>query len=272
MKLMRIAVLPSLVTLGNAVSGLVAVALLMKDEPAYAMAGYVIFLGMVFDALDGRVARFARATSDFGGQLDSLSDAVTFGAAPALLGHRLFMSVVDNPDFQRLALALASIYMGCALLRLARFNVENVHDEEAHMVFRGLPSPAAAGALVSLVILVSSFRAEGILTDLTTGIIWALPAVMLLLGLLMVSNVHYSHLLNQLVRGRRPLSHIVQIIIAIALLVFLKERAIAPVFVAYALSGPGRWVWSRLGRLLGRGNHPAPAKSSGERKTGESDV
>ena len=77
MKLMRIAVLPSLVTLGNAVCGLVAVALLMKDEPAYAAAGYVIFLGMIFDALDGRVARFARVTSDFGGQLDSLSDGIT---------------------------------------------------------------------------------------------------------------------------------------------------------------------------------------------------
>lgn len=249
MKLMRIAVLPSLVTLGNAVCGLVAVALLMKDEPAYAAAGYVIFLGMIFDALDGRVARFARVTSDFGGQLDSLSDGITFGAAPALLAHRLFMSEIGNPAFQRLTLALAAVYMGCALLRLARFNVENVHDEEAHMVFRGLPSPAAAGALVSLVILVSSFRAQGIMPEVARGIIWALPGAMLVLGLLMVSNVHYSHLLNQLVRGRRPLSHIVQIILVIALLAFLQERAIAPIFVVYALSGPGKWLWSRLASL-----------------------
>lgn len=245
MKMTRIAVLPSLVTLGNAVSGLVAVALLMKDQPDYAAAGYVIFLGMIFDALDGRVARFARVTSDFGGQLDSLSDAITFGAAPALLAHRMFMSDVANPAFQRLTLALAAVYMGCALLRLARFNVENVHDEEAHMVFRGLPSPAAAGALASLVILVASFRSQGILPEFGRIIVWSLPGAMLVLGLLMVSNIHYSHLLNQLVRGRRPLSHIVQIIVAIALVVFLQERAIAPIFVIYALSGPVKWLWTR---------------------------
>ena len=250
MKMPNIAVLPALVTLGNAVSGFAAICLLLKAPPfvlqdgipvgnldPYVIAGYLIFLAMVFDALDGRIARFARATSDFGGQLDSLCDAMSFGAAPALLAYRLVVDTIDHPMFHRLALVLGAVYFGCTLLRLARFNVENVHDEEAHLAFRGLPSPAAAGALVSLTILVLSFWQDGD-SSISPIIVWALPVMMLVLGLLMVSTIRYLHLLNQFIRGRRPLSYLVQIIFCVALLFILKEKALPLVFLAYAASGP----------------------------------
>jgi len=256
MKMIRIAVLPALVTLGNAVSGFAAIAILFRVAAApagasaaqrllpYEMAGLLVFLAMVFDAIDGRIARIARATSDFGGQLDSLADAVSFGAAPALLAYRLFMELVPveqtmpSLTLHRLAVVLAAVYFACALLRLARFNVENVHDEEAHLAFRGLPTPAAAGAVAGLVILIVDLRGGDGHEPLARYLAWALPAALLALGILMVSTVRYTHLLNQLIRGRRPLGYVIQILICIALVWFLQEKALAALFVAYAVSGP----------------------------------
>jgi len=251
MKMPNIAVLPALVTLGNAICGFAAIVTLARaPQPgpggedlgpalaAFTSAGLLIFLAMVFDALDGRVARFARATSDFGGQLDSLSDAVSFGAAPALLGYRIFVCMIADPACQRLALVLAAVYFACTLLRLARFNVENVQDEEAHMWFRGLPSPAAAGAVASVAILIAEFWREPVGPQAGMVLVWSMLVMLLLLGVLMVSALRYSHLLNQLIRGRRPLSYVLQILMCIALVWFLQEKALALLFVGYVLSGP----------------------------------
>jgi CDP-diacylglycerol--serine O-phosphatidyltransferase len=277
MKMRGIAVLPALVTLGNAVCGFISMAIVAKAPPAnteggtvmFLIAGYLIFLAMVFDALDGRVARFARATSDFGGQLDSLSDAISFGAAPALLAYRIFFDATPfalsehAQLFQRLTMAMGAAFFGCTILRLARFNVENVHDEEAHLTFRGLPSPAAAGALVSIAILILSIwqdhprdhRLDGV----TSGLVWALPAIMLALGLLMVSTIRYRHLVNQVIRGRRPLIYIVLIILALFLAILMKEQALAPLFVVYSLSGPVTFIFRKLTHA-GRVTQPSPTE------------
>lgn len=106
------------------------------------------------------------------------------------------------------------------------------------MAFRGLPSPAAAGALASLVILVASLWRNEQLPGVARALVWMLPVATLLLGVLMVSTVRYVHLLNHLIRGRRPLGYFVQIALCIALVVFLQEKALAPLFVLYVLSGP----------------------------------
>src|SRR5271170_1989634 len=163
--------LPSLATLGNAVSGFAAiyVAALMGQggtlprDPwgsffvtrGFAAAAYLILLAMVFDALDGRLARFARHTTDFGGQLDSMADVVSFGLAPAFVALRLFH--VAGPDWElpvmRLVWAVAALYMCCAAIRLARFNVSNEHGEQHHFSFLGLPSPGAAGAVACLILM-----------------------------------------------------------------------------------------------------------------------
>jgi CDP-diacylglycerol--serine O-phosphatidyltransferase len=154
----------------------------------------------------------------------------------------------------RLAWVCGAVYLGCALIRLARFNVENVHDEEAHLSFKGLPSPAAAGALVSFIIVLTNLWPE---TEPGCGasiILWALPIIAVVLGLLMVSNVRYLHLLNQFIRGRRPVSHLVVFVFGIALAFLLREIILPVGFGAYALSGP---VMALLRRIGGRRGSPS---------------
>jgi CDP-diacylglycerol--serine O-phosphatidyltransferase len=226
-----------------------------------------VFLAMVFDALDGRLARFARVTSDFGGQLDSVADAVSFGLAPAFLLIWV-VSVSLGSEMPEslwvLTWACAAVYLSCALIRLARFNVENVHDEEAHLSFRGLPSPAAAGALVSviLVTMASCWRRE--IPELVRhAAFWAMPAIALILGLLMVSRIRYGHLLNQFIRGRRPVRHLVLIVLCLALAVVLREATLVIGFVGYAFSGP-------IAAVIRRGrNRAAPPEGPAGQKPAE---
>ena len=165
--------LPSLCTLGNAVCGFAAmyVAFLAASPPrtwnrrrGFSAAAYLIFLAMVFDALDGRLARFARHTTDFGGQLDSLADVISFGAAPAFLTLLLFKQ--EGPQdlprvVGRAVWAVGALYMSCAALRLARFNVSNEHGEQHHFSFLGLPSPGAAGAVAALILMQQELGVQG---------------------------------------------------------------------------------------------------------------
>src|SRR5438094_7711222 len=169
--------LPSLATLGNAVCGFAAmyVAALaagamenggstfaFRDpwtrwwaEHGIVAAAYLIFLAMVFDALDGRLARFTRHTTDFGGQLDSLADVVRFGAAPAFVALELFRVEVGYVPIvlSRLIWAIGALYFSCAAIRLARFNVSNEHGEQHHFSFLRLPSPGAGGAVAAWIIM-----------------------------------------------------------------------------------------------------------------------
>jgi CDP-diacylglycerol--serine O-phosphatidyltransferase len=280
MRIPRVSILPSLCTLGNALCGFGAItfttkALLASDAAASVFrqdvrwAGYLVIFAMVFDALDGRLARFARATSDFGGQLDSLADAISFGVAPAFLMNRVVVEGLHDVmpaglvEVLRIAWVCGAVYLGCTLIRLARFNVENVHDEEAHLSFRGLPSPAAAGALVSLIIVMADFWPDRAAGMPCTVMLWCLPAVAVVLGILMVSNLRYSHMLNQLVRVRRPVSHLVLVLLTLALAVVLREIILPVAFGAYALSGPGTGIWRRLrGRRARReGQGPPPPEA-----------
>jgi CDP-diacylglycerol--serine O-phosphatidyltransferase len=265
MRIPRVSILASLCTLGNALCGFAAVtvttkALLISGEAHSTFctdikwAGYLVLLAMVFDALDGRLARFARATSDFGGQLDSLADAISFGVAPAFLMNRVVVEGLHDVllptglvEVLRLAWVCGAVYLGCALIRLARFNVENVHDEEAHLSFRGLPSPAAAGTLVSVIIVLTNVWPESQPGTMAAVILWVLPVLTVALGLLMVSNVRYLHVLNQFIRGRRPVTHLIPILLAIALVFLLREVTLPVGFGAYMLSGP---VWT-IGRRIG---------------------
>src|SRR3954454_3939477 len=161
--------LPSMATLGNAVCGFGAMYVAafdqtnVGDDPwakwlygyKFLAAAYMIFLAMVFDALDGRLARFARHTTDFGGQLDSLADVVSFGVAPAYTALLLFKAGNVNvpPTISRFVWAIGALYMSCAAIRLARFNVSNEHGEQHHFSFLGLPSPGAGGTVAAWVLM-----------------------------------------------------------------------------------------------------------------------
>src|SRR5260370_19346308 len=155
------AVLPTMLTLGNAVCGFGAIRLAAKvglqpfgwgknDTECLLIAAMLVFLAMVFDMLDGRAARWAKQTSQFGAELDSLCDAISFGVAPAFILIKFASEVREDMPMiaARLLWVIAVLFVICAILRLARFNVET-DEEDTHEFFSGLPSPAAAGTVVS---------------------------------------------------------------------------------------------------------------------------
>ena len=153
----------------------------------FSKAAWFIVIGAVCDSLDGRIARMARATSPFGIQYDSLSDLISFGTAPAIL---LFSYSLHQAD--RLGVSVSALYVICAALRLARFNV-SVEDPTPSMLrkirkgyFQGLPSPASAGLVVTAVLMQNEFA---ILSE--TGAKYFLMALGVLLGFLMVSDIPF---------------------------------------------------------------------------------
>jgi CDP-diacylglycerol--serine O-phosphatidyltransferase len=242
------------VTAGNLLAGVVAISYLQDAaatadaalrEALWAKAAWMIFLGMFCDGLDGRIARLTRSSSAFGTQLDSLADVVTFGVTPALLVKTIVIQGIPGVA-PRLVLSLAGIYALFAALRLARYNVESarVHAGSAGhltMVFRGLPSPAAAGVVASLVLL---HHEVGV-----GALEWALLVAAPLLGVLMISRLPYAHVLNRWLDGSRPLAAVVLLALVLVFLLLYFHETVAAVFCCYALSGPVLWI---LGRRTGR--------------------
>jgi CDP-diacylglycerol--serine O-phosphatidyltransferase len=265
----KIAIFPTLLTLGNAVCGFASIASTSKivggDHPVekdlyfFALSGWLIIVAMLFDSLDGYVARLSKTSSNFGMQLDSLCDAISFGVAPAFLLLRLGPGW-DVPRLHQALAVIASLYMVCAILRLARFNVETSADPAGSKRFRGLPSPGAAGCLASLAILRGEIGQRWPPLDpehLRTLIeVWA-PLGALAVALLMVSRVPYPHLTKQILRGRRPFSHLIQVILAAFVIVLIQDLALVLLFWIYALAMPGRYLWARSSR---RAAGTAPAR------------
>jgi CDP-diacylglycerol--serine O-phosphatidyltransferase len=264
------AVLPTLLTLCNAACGFAAITITAKVGPEHfggselITASQLIFLAMLFDMLDGSAARLTNQTSDFGAQLDSLCDAISFGLAPAFIflqlshpAHHLMDTIAVAP-FQfhpRLLWAFAVLFMTCAILRLARFNVET-DDEDSHEFFSGLPSPAAAGVIASLPIgleeLKGQLSAGGTLASVEgySRWIWSVlvvlvPLITLATAMLMVSRLRYAHVFNQLVRGRRSRRQILQIVFSLVLVFVVRELALPVLFCFFAFSAPCRATWQR---------------------------
>lgn len=264
------AVLPTLLTLCNAACGFAAITITAKVGPEHfggselITASQLIFLAMLFDMLDGSAARLTNQTSDFGAQLDSLCDAISFGLAPAFIflqlshpAHHLMDTIAVAP-FQfhpRLLWAIAVLFMTCAILRLARFNVET-DDEDSHEFFSGLPSPAAAGVIASLPIgleeLKGQLSAGGTLASVEgySRWIWSVlvvlvPLITLATAMLMVSRLRYAHVFNQLVRGRRSRRQILQIVFSLVLVFVVRELALPVLFCFFAFSAPCRATWQR---------------------------
>jgi CDP-diacylglycerol---serine O-phosphatidyltransferase len=265
----KVAVIPTLLTLGNAVCGFASITLASKigrnDTPLetnflFAASGWLIIAAMAFDVLDGFVARLSRSTSMFGLQLDSLCDAISFGLAPAFLLLRLGPGWDPIPKLHQVLAAVAALYMICALMRLARFNVETAPDPLGGKRFRGLPSPGAAGCIASLSILRSEISEPFHAIDPVRASMllewWAVLGAFTV-ALLMVSRYPYPHLTKQILRGKRSLSHIVQVILAALIIYQFSEIAVALLFWVYALAMP---IWSALRRSPA----PKPAPTLGD--------
>ncbi len=233
----KIAIFPSLVTIANLVCGFAAVAALVDPDKHFTVFGsselaaaWFIMLGMVFDVFDGKLARLAKATSDFGGQLDSLSDCVTFGLAPGML-----IVSISTLRYKEAVWLLAALYAVCAALRLARFNVEHSAAGHKQDYFKGLPSPAAAGLVASMVIF-DLYPLNGTpLGALHTNV--TLPFVGFAAGLLMVSNVRYPHLMKWIFKGKKGFTDLVGFVVLCVCIVALPQFAFVVLFSAYTVSG-----------------------------------
>jgi len=266
-RLKYITILPSLITILNGVCGFAAIVFASKGAKVgiaqlsyFAIAGDLILLAMIADVLDGRLARMSKSTSSFGGQLDSLCDIVSFGVAPAflmlkVLEYKLGLgesnSGVEN-FLQRFIWLAAAAYISCAAIRLARFNVENEEDESAHMSFIGLPTPAAAGVIVSLVIFHQETLPE--LSDKSTqaylvcenAIIYALPFLVLGVAALMISRIRYPHVLNQYIKGKKPFAHLIRILLFLGLIIWSRQTALVLIFCGFAASGFVKWFYYKV--------------------------
>jgi CDP-diacylglycerol--serine O-phosphatidyltransferase len=246
-RLKYITILPSLITILNGISGFAAIIFASKD--AFALAGYMVLLAMLADMLDGQLARRVKSTSSFGGQLDSLCDVISFGVAPAFLMLKILEYKLDSAGFadesflQRFIWLTAAAYISCAAIRLARFNVENEEDESAHMSFIGLPTPAAAGVIVSLII----FHQKHQETLPTLNIIiYPLPFLVLGIAVLMVSRIRYPHVLNQYLKGRKPFGHFIRVLLLLAFLWWARQVALVLIFCGFAASSFVKWLYQRV--------------------------
>jgi CDP-diacylglycerol--serine O-phosphatidyltransferase len=278
--LKNVPVLPSLVTLGNVFFGFLAIAkvadALRQSRPGapfsdvvglFEVAAILVFVAMVFDALDGRIARMTGQTTPFGAQLDSMADMVTFGVTPAFLGkvlvdwHAQADSVGLLPQHPKLYYGAAAIYVLCAALRLARFNVETGPQEEDHQEFRGLPSPAAAAVVCGLI---AFFCTKGdskeilgstLLTDVQFDmIVVAMPLVLVTLGLLMVSRVPYPHAVHAIVKQRHSFPFLAGLVVLIGVAAIEWQFALAVVTLGYVVWGLclGGYRLVTTGRMDGR--------------------
>ena len=267
------AVLPTVLTLSNAACGFGAITFAAKVGPFETSPGvpdlrslwisaFLIFLAMVFDALDGRAARWAKQSSEFGAQLDSLCDALSFGAAPAFLMLQFVRHFEDRFDVPleyppRLLWVIAVLFVVCAILRLARFNVET-GEEDSHDHFSGLPSPAAAGTVASFPLAIGDLidlagrtgaKGQPVAAFLVPAVQIALPLITLAVACLMVSRIRYVHVFNQVFGGRRSRRHLIQIVFGGAVVFLLKELSFPVLLCYFAFASPLRAAWDARHRL-----------------------
>ena len=235
--------LPMMFTTGNLFLGFWAIVRVLEGR--YEHAAFLVLGAGILDMLDGRIARLTGTTSEFGAELDSLADLISFGAAPALLAYAW-----GFPSVPRAAWALAFIFVACGAMRLARFNIQRQVVDGRHFV--GLPIPAAAGQLATLVV----FHPEGLRQPVERGLAVAL---VLTLSFLMVSTFRYPSFKGFDLRSRRSYLSVLPIAVGIAVLVLHHEVMLLALATAYTLSAP---TVHALGLLRRRGG-PPPAPATG---------
>ena len=219
--------LPNLLTTASLFFGFYSIIASVQEK--YYIAALAILVSLVFDGLDGRIARLTNTTSKFGAEYDSLSDLIAFGVAPALLAYVWVMS-----SDGKLGWMAGFLFVACGALRLARFNIQiGIIDSK---VFNGLPIPAAASVIATTVIFFYFIGSEGKFHNsyITYSVI--------VLAMLMVSNVKYYSFKGMNLRSRVPFTFIL-IVVGILLVIYYKPEIMAfVIMVGYAISGPIWWV------------------------------
>lgn len=219
--------LPNLFTLGALFAGFFAIVSAMKG--GFENAAIAIFIAMLMDSLDGRVARLTNTQTPFGAQLDSLSDMVSFGIAPALVLYSFALNYLG-----KIGWLAAFIYAACVALRLARFNTKNLHDKR---YFQGLASPPGAGILAGFVWICVEYGLPGFSVRIISFFI------ALIVGLLMVSNVRYRSFKDLDLKGNVSFMVILIIVFLFVLISLDPPHVLFLIFLFYGLSGPITRIW-----------------------------
>ena len=224
-------ILPNLFTLAALFGGFYAVVMAMNGR--FDLAGVGIFSAMVLDSLDGRVARMTNTQSAFGEQMDSLSDMVSFGAAPSLIAYEWALKGLGKWGW-----FAAFVYCACAALRLARFNVNTSVVDKRY--FQGLPSPAAAAIMAGFIWWMTDAGVKGYEAA------WYMFAIALYSGLTMVTNVPFYSFKDVQMKKSVPFAVIVLIALGIAAINVDPPTVLFGLFVVYGLSGFAVYGWRKL--------------------------
>ena len=244
-------VLPNLFTLAALFGGFYAIVMAMNGR--FELASMGVFCAMVLDSLDGRVARMTNTQSAFGEQMDSLSDMVSFGAAPALIAYMWALQGLG-----RWGWIAAFVYCACAALRLARFNVNTgVVDKR---FFQGLPSPAAAALVMGFIWLLTDagvHPGQDLLGLSWVHITWVMFGFTLYAGLTMVTNVPFYSFKDLHMKKSVPFAAIVLIALGIAVVNIHPPTVLFGIFVLYGLSGYVLYAWRKA-----KGQHTSVISTS----------
>jgi CDP-diacylglycerol---serine O-phosphatidyltransferase len=226
-------ILPNLFTTAALFAGFFAIVQAMNER--YEMSAVAIFLAMVLDGLDGRVARLTHTQSEFGAEYDSLADMVSFGAAPALIIYEWALKGLGKVGW-----IAAFIYCAGAALRLARFNTNiGVVDKR---YFQGLPSPAAAALVAGLVWVVIDNGWSG------EDVRWPACLLTMFAGITMVSNVRYYSGKDINLRKSVPFIIVFAFVLGFALVSSYPPGVLFVLFLVYAISGYGMLIWNLITR------------------------
>lgn len=226
--------LPNLFTTGALFSGFYAVVAGMNSQ--FEAAAIAIFVAMLFDGLDGRVARMTNTSSAFGAEYDSLSDMVSFGVAPALVTFSWVLG-----DIGKVGWFAAFIYVAGAALRLARFNTQIGSVDKRYFI--GLPSPAAAAAVAGLVWAASEYQVD------PTPFAYVIAAYVAICGILMVSNALYSSFKEVDLKGKVPFVILAGIVLVVGVISIEPALFLWGLFLVYGASGPFLWLWRKRKKI-----------------------
>ena len=229
---------PNLLTTGGLFAGYYAIVSAMNSN--FTQAAVSIFVAMLLDGLDGRIARLTNSSSEFGSQYDSLADAVSFGVAPALVSLSWALHSLG-----KIGWAISFVYVAAATLRLARFNCKLDKENPTSEYFTGLPSPSAACSIAGLIWVMDYFNIQP-----DFYITLASSIFVVIIGLLMVSNVPYYSFKE--LNVKRTIPFLVLFIIAVTYAFIATNPAIClfAIFTIYSLSGVCIYVWQQTKRLL----------------------
>ncbi|GJM07489.1 MAG: phosphatidylserine synthase [marine bacterium B5-7] len=223
--------LPNLFTTAGLFSGFYAIVAAMKGH--FDTAAIAIFITMIFDGLDGRVARLTNTESLFGANYDSICDMVSFGVAPALIAYQWMLFGLG-----KLGWLAAFIYVASTALRLARFNAQLESADKRF--FSGLPCPLAAGVLAGFVWVGSTLPFDVHWMSIATAL------VTVMMGVLMASNIPYHSFKEVDFKNRVPFVAILVIVLVFVFISLDPPHVLFCMFLAYALSGPAQWVWDLM--------------------------